>query len=230
MVTCTEDCRAMPLKSNFFSSSVLKESRGLTSNQNWNWFLLCKGTIAVFLLKTHLAKNLKMMAGMKNILMPIWTQYSPHAVGPKLVEFILTQRWAQRLKFSSKLCTLIYRETALSELEMDSLMLMMNFKFFILWIILATLAPVGNSHAVGAPIMLRQKKSDSQATWPVTAAPSSYCGKHREVLCICAQMLRFLEVKLPTVPGNAWTVEFVWPLKASLNVFAEKVLKVASAR
>jgi hypothetical protein len=85
-------------------------------------------------------------------------------VGPKLVEFILTQRWAQRLKFSSKLCTLIYRETALSESEMDSLMLMMNFKFFILWIILATPAPVGNSHAVGAPIMLRQKKSDSQAT------------------------------------------------------------------
>jgi len=139
-------------------------------------------------------------------------------------------KWDQRHKFSSRLFMQIQKETALLELEMVSLILKMNLRFFILLIILEIQAPVESSHAEGTPIMWRQKKSNYQKISLVIVALSKFCGKRQKVSCINALISKFLEEKLWTVLVNVWMVEFAWRLKEMLRVNAVKASKETSAK
>jgi len=106
-------------------------------------------------------------------------------------EFISMPKRDLRPKFSSRLFMLIQKETALLELEMVSLILKMNLRFFILQTILEIQAPVVSSHAEGTLIMWRQKKLNYQKISLVIVVLSKFCGKHLKVLCINALMSKF---------------------------------------
>lgn len=118
-------------------------------------------------------------------------------------EFISMPKRDLKRKFSSRLFMLIQKETALLELEMVSLILKTNSKFFILLTILVIQAPVVSSHVEETLIMLRQKKLNYQKISLVIVVLSKFCGKHPKVLCINALISKFLEEKFSTVLDNA---------------------------
>jgi len=118
-------------------------------------------------------------------------------------EFISMPKRDLRHKFSLRLFMLIQKETALLELEMVSLILKMNLRFFFLQTILVIQAPVVSSHVEETLIMWRQKKLNYQKISLVIVVLSKFCGKHLKVSCINALISKFSEEKFLTVLVNA---------------------------
>jgi hypothetical protein len=118
-------------------------------------------------------------------------------------EFISMLKRDLRRNFSGRLSMLIQKETALLELEMVSLILKMNLRFFILQTILVIQVPVVSSHAEEILIMWKLKKFNYQKISLVIVVLSKFCGKRLKVSCISALMSKSSEEKFSTVLVNA---------------------------